>query len=824
MLPHHSTVFIHNSRLAQIADVRFPKTVADNLEEAYTPRFSITTILHEYPDLPKEVEEVLIKLDDMTQPLRFPSSQDHWLAAYCFAGDKTAKEEIVFRLQRNLSNIYGVDDDPNDPPIPLIPNIIPPIDQTAINDHLRHYLNLSEVLTDRWVRTVISVLEKSSQKRIAIFLGKEGSGKSAFFKFVLRTRADAFWNSRIIPLRVEYSKFEKALHSSSVTSASRFQAYNGDIDKYAARAVVTEIGQCIARDVFLMKFSQYFNDLGRAELSGELRDFVGALVKNRVKERDFTKYIRDSLEMDILQLSTYALHFDDEKFFSVSRLLKQCLVADALTKGYEILLIFDGFDTISFEEHITGPSKIRLLLAFARLFDLGKALNYVEDMGFVIRPHIWMVLRDSTALLHFTSGFSDAYKKYVSDYLWRIGTPTASNLVSGRINLTFSSPKNNAPDNELHNGITSIINLAGKAINETLSLNQKSLTTIFNADCRRVLDFTHAVVMFLLERTLKHQGKVNSVSDLVAKLKSELTEVVSSKRYLLSEMILLRNQKRFHNWVVEGKRAPLDRDVIEFTLANRSYLDQAKIAGFIDNIFQYLHFPGQRPVAPNRNRLLIKLHFCQIITTFGKMTLDAIRKHLRVEFQYELSDEDFLLLSASLIKAGFIELCLTVDDARGGEFPLQEPTTNPNLLATRLAEFGNAPITISQKGQYVIDHLIYQLSYIENVFHRTLLPEWIIRKSDIGLKYVNGDHWWAAISVVNAFRFLTAVYSIEKNMNLLGTGYSIYERMYQGVNASISRMTGADKTGEMDVWVADQIQALVNSWAKPLPPSSEMRW
>ena len=226
-------------------------------------------------------------------------------------------------------------------------------------------------------------------------------------------------------------------------------------------------------------------------------------------------------------------------------------------------------------------------------------------------------------------------------------------------------------------------------------------------------------------------------------------------------MLLFQNFDGFENAAVaKWTDDPLLQR--EFTqpilMANESF------SGHVDNVFSYLEFEDPRNA--DSHRLLEKIRILQICQT-EKIESSKLQRRLMDQFGYNPSAFNTQLLL--LMKSGFIEASLV---ANGDKFTIV--------------------VSCSKKGLLCINSLIFNLSYLEHVFHKTKFPEKLI--ADVNDKPRSADlAGWIAHSIRNVHIFMNYIKFVETNRasgKTVPEKYRISGQVKLGIQAALDRMIG----------------------------------
>lgn len=212
---------------------------------------------------------------------------------------------------------------------------------------------------------------------VNLILGPPGSGKTAFSKSLFTVSLRGFWNKKIIPCRVEYSKF----YSTDKSLDERFFSF---------------VRRCQFRDLMIYVFySGIFDEYQKKDIISRFRfsDQTQSILKRIVNDSENLSIDCESLCIDTPFRTRFNRLWHPIKEGDRDRILYD--LSSYLELKY--LVSFDGFDSIYIEHYLFGertPAPIHYLVKLLK----GYHEKTIQDgmYGEHIDAHYLVYLRDTT--------------------------------------------------------------------------------------------------------------------------------------------------------------------------------------------------------------------------------------------------------------------------------------------------------------------------------------------------------------------------------------------------------------------------------------------
>lgn len=259
----------------------------------------------------------------------------------------------------------------------------------TINTKISHFDD-NEFLTDRLFQSAFNIIisevdqyEATKTPSVRFIIGETGSGKSAFSRAIFTNCLQKFWDKKIIPTRVEYSKF-----NFKGTDIYDIQDFNLDISN-----VLEYIKCCQLRDLFIYLF--YSRNVNYEYILNKFAecDLDNSIVNKLIVALDETKDIIYDGELNFLDSNNR--HYIDQLLYEMG-----CCRSDVLyelSKKFKIkyMISLDGFDSTRIDhflfEHYTNRP-VAILLRLLRALREKGAQNIMPPT----ESHYILYLRSTT--------------------------------------------------------------------------------------------------------------------------------------------------------------------------------------------------------------------------------------------------------------------------------------------------------------------------------------------------------------------------------------------------------------------------------------------
>jgi hypothetical protein len=690
-------------------------------------------------------ERLSVAASEVTKKRQFGRTPLHeWQDNLTFAGDKAVRISANerYRIQRSTANRW----DNGDP------------------------INLSAAVADDWfLNTLLPRIRAGAEYRhSAAVVGNPGCGKSTLLKFLIIRHIETTRREGIVFSRFEFLKFWTQWRSSSPDALDNIGNYLSFIN---LRDLVIH---------HLLTFRDGIPSERRFEVSQD------AWLKKRIDEIcDQARYLAGSLSFEIdfakealvRQVLEEATH-GNERLMAAVRLVPQklrVLMIGVLSNNLKLVTIFDGLDSVRIEDAFVDTDQFK---AVRRIISARRYITQFEELsqaGVVMTVDSVTVMRSNTAaFINLDVEQSEADAQFI-DY-FELAPVDAKAALAGAAyrsaNLLEELKGKPAEVESYVFGLMTILKRTMLAISRGYGTEMpyQLVFGLFDGNLRELFAFLEIVVNWQTREMISghylesavYMG--NSVLPLVRALSSERgTELLLKKSYRIVELLLLNEGDRFENaisvkWTSDPLLSDDGKTVIKLT-------DNPKFAGHVDNVFNYLRSFSQSDL--DQHGLLEKIRVIQLCESRSLTTLQ-VHQQLDEKFGYAASNIKTTI--QFLLKTN----CLyAVIETQEGHSRVVLRATNRALLC--------------------IKALIFNLSYLEHIFHKTLLPECLIR--DIKDRPRSADvTGWVAASVRNAFILVSYVNFVENHRaggKEVPAEFRIAEKMRKGINSAIERMTSS---------------------------------
>ncbi|MEJ8561558.1 hypothetical protein QTO30_10250 [Yoonia sp. GPGPB17] len=337
------------------------------------------------------------------------------------------------------------------------------------------------------VRNAVNESDALNQRLVMSVVGKVGSGKSCFSRFLFSCRRSYFLKSNIICSRIAFSEIDNEISS------------QGSL-RYAYGRVVT----CLTRDVALSYIvDQSFRKTIDA-LAFEDEAKAGALHELRAVAHDHARAFADASQD--LVLCNKNLSFD---IGNLSEPVKLEILSVVHSIGFRFLVSLDGFDLINCIDFYQ-PSKQK------ELFDIIAAIIYRRS-GIVrsasgsaalntlngIQLHFVLFLRDTTSA--YFAQFNQSGFDQINPRLQLLAPPSFNFLAGGVLDRFLKSTK--AFNKDERRGFQKNFQRYSDELSTELEFGESaSILSTFNFNARKAKRFFGILLCVALEERLRAFG------------------------------------------------------------------------------------------------------------------------------------------------------------------------------------------------------------------------------------------------------------------------------------------------------------------------------
>lgn len=658
-------------------------------------------------------------------------------------------------------------------------------------------INKNEEVIQNWInallRDIKTAKDGGSQSIVRnSIVGPIGSGKSTFTKRICSEFFSRFTAESILPSRVEFRKV-----NNNITNENDAKSHMGE-----------SIIDCLCRDIFRACL-----DKGLGPLNLEKTN----ILETELLEEGFKEFFEEQLKLVYIsneKCTAFDVHiyldtqyknfreivdgygkFDVERRQSIIGLLpqehKEVLISYFSNKGWQFLIIFDGFDYINAHDIFEETPNYYKIKALSNILGDPYIYEILSNIKYRMPFHSISVFRDPT-LVRLKEKYSEAWTVEGNEY--RIFPPDTQSLISScaRRVCQDSEFKKNYPlekINEIVNQSLLIIILEKDEIQEHDWITH----SVFNSNARRHLEFFYLTFKFIyyeffIDSDVDNLDQNADILTFVEFACSEpLENKIRQKAYRIFETLIHKNYTHFVNFLSfkSSKNPPNGNQNNETLKTNRRRLYQrSKFFGFIDNVFNY------DPEERGKISVIGKIRILEYVRARKK-----VRQAELMEFASRYFTDRFLCLVV-LVRVELLEV--SWEDG-----PVYE---------------------LSEQGEIVLDHIFYKTEYIEHIIGSIAFPAKFAKKLNIIESRVapqTADNHksrteniieWAAAAMFNSYLFIEYIKEVEKKEgsflfdsidNIKFT--CIHEKMHDNFHENLKKICAGPHGGDISKYINNKI-------------------
>lgn len=632
-------------------------------------------------------------------------------------------------------------------------------------------INESAKVADDWFLNhfLQRVRASADLKHSSAVVGNPGSGKSTLLKYLIVKHAEECRKRKIVFSRFEFLKF-----------------WNSWSNQGELRAALHHYMSYInLRDLLICHFLEYVD--GRAKPRFE---YTGKLDKVRsntlAKKNDIcgqAKALADAIGTPlpdttlllVENLIDCALIGHDELTNAIGVLPHKVRVVliGVLSADYRLVTVFDGLDSVRIEDAFERTPQFEAVKKVIKTRRLITQFPELGTAGISMDSDSLTVMRNNTAaFLSYEMDAAGSDAQFAEYFPLVPVDPTAALVAAARRSAThvkeLKDPR--GVDGYVFDLVTilkrTMIAIARGHIGKPPA---HLVYGLFDGNLRELFQFLEVVLEWQTREMIKGDYldsvdyTTNNVPRLVGALASDRgNQLLRKKAYRMVELLLFREGDAFEN-VVEVIWS--DDPLLGHGQKITALVENNRHTGQVDNVFNYL--PSLEQGNLDQHGLLEKIRIMQLCE-HSSLRPNDIRTQLNEVFGYSIPLSDISMSLNFMLKTNLLSATI---EKEAGHVSSRLRTTNRGLLCLKA--------------------LIFNLSYIEHIFHKTLLPESLVktvrdmpRNSDLA--------GWVTGSIRNAYIFLAYVSFVEDHRasgRAVPLKYRISDQMRRGIAAAVDRIT-----------------------------------
>ncbi len=646
-------------------------------------------------------------------------------------------------------------------------------------------VNTTAELANRWFRG--DLLEQiCRQDRPQIYLvGDPGAGKSTLMKYLINTNHDFARDRRIIFSRFEYLKFSDRWWRSGRTLAVAIEEY---ISFILLRDAVYFYGY--NRSISGNYAKRTTGRLTGRALKGLFNAVARTLRGEHAENAQWRRYFAEAMKPDTVDKTRLVKIPHAIRVALLSRLEDTGGDADRQSK---YCLIMDGLDCISIEDFAFDKRKDELLKYVMEHRDRLTTFEHADCPACPITAVPLFIMRENTF---------DYFNQWRSidislRSVFRVDPidpeVTIHNAVVRATDAWFEHRRTTVEDGRIvvgaeteamrlerkttrQNMVRSVM-LSMRIINNTLRIGKgpTAIYALFGANIRGMLEFIHKLLLMFIDDAIDsgdlQLSKTSSPEGVLAVLDSGRgMQLIKTKRYRLIELLLFSYLPWFENAIIY--RTGEDDD--EGAPQGREFWDNRLFSGLVDNIFNYS--TPRHADHPDLHCLLEKVRILQTIHKLQQTTSTRVRADRRAKRR------ELILPTQKAIREEMKRLTgYEPSDLAHSLHALMRT----EMIRAHVGEASRRSYQITPLGEAVARSLCRDMSYIEHVFHGTLLPAALVTgiRDDRRAESINN---WTAASIRNVFIWLSYLRFVEGN-NANGVAVHSELRIFDDTHRRVSR-------------------------------------
>jgi hypothetical protein len=608
---------------------------------------------------------------------------------------------------------------------------------------------------------------------VNFIVGPTGAGKTAFSKGLFTVCQERFWSNRIVPSRVEFSKFGKAnvgAHSESYARDPEFLSF---------------VRRCQLRDLLI-----YFCSSGQVDRDAK-RKIIAKLSLSDSRPQIILQNLVDQTDGIIIDGKAHVLNSSIRRIFekAVRDLgAQRDSVLYEVTKQLAVryLVSFDGFDSTKLEHFLFERKRnVPITLIAQMVKGLHEKVVHPEMDICPLESHYLVYLRDTTFAGLKTQIFSSVGGSITYPVYW-IVPPSYSALVHNvAAHLTGSRDRLSNQADDLFDDIISEFN---EHIFDVLDLDaEKHLPFVFGSSGRRMKSHIRNQLISAVSRVREQQDLRRTRSGIDGKTVWDelVTHRVIKKipYYMILEDLFLNDARQLipRLELDAGKvTALLNRD--DFTTLIEEVEDTDESSGMFGCLFNYFY---RTTIASENDRqpamlLLIRIH--QYVLRNPRCNANEVHEFLKaIGYDVPKQVSDFAL-------------CVIIRS----EAVKWDSTTGARSI-------DDVPLFATVTGKIALEKLLYSVSYLSEAILSSIQIDRHL--TDALRERVPNNAVWIADCIHNASIALYIIGQIEKieaaraKENNIGlAAYLLYDRLRKKLESETRHILQANIRSTNERW------------------------
>lgn len=642
-------------------------------------------------------------------------------------------------------------------------------------------VNQSPEHVERWVKRVIREIIKerrSGAPPVFVLAGGTGAGKSTLNKYITNVHFTDFRSAKIIASRVEYRKLSSYLKRRGVFVGTDRNAMALSIRARSQKYVLV----CCFRDLLYSAFtspqvqsdghtrlkptdeiSSLGIDLRVKEVADDFREFIAREYVARCNadvEATIVSVLRASSsfqDADVGRRTSWFSRTLTEPMASAEFLALELYLYFAVSRGFRLYIIFDGFDYIQTSDFLHNTSHA---LALKTLADW-----IVEDEGRLplprvreqVKPTIQVTMRNST-VQSFWKDQSLAWGQFRNP-IYFVSPPELRDLYNA-VTARIETEHPEFAGWRLGAGLD-LFNRVQRGLAEVTTLSLPEVSALFLENTRHRINYVRHVLEAALSDAIEDVADLQALQpgELIRLLWDAMTRITTRKNYRLIEVLLQSKNDRFANFVrITDVSRWLDREnlVRHGLFVSEDILQDNNIqSGYVGNIFNY-HIPYRS--YSDIGYFLEKVRILRLLEDGNRLSAKQIsaafvKKKWKASRYLDISIA--VLIREALIEAAF---------------------ANPSGV-----------YQITPLGSVLVKKMIKKISYLENVYFGCEIPGAITIDSVNILRSASKRIEWVAASIYHTWVLLRLIRTAELN----GEAF-VFDRVHEQIEQEVTRIVESE--------------------------------